>query len=88
MGTARIFLTATLLTDGTVLVVDDGLYDRPASAELYDPGSGRWTPTASPAQARIGYTATLLPNGMVLLVGDYDYDSLAPAELYDPRSGS
>lgn len=88
MGTARIFHTATLLADGTVLVVDDGLYDRPASAERYDPRSGRWTPTASPARARYGYTATLLSNGMVLLVGDYDYDSLASAELYDPGSGS
>ena len=52
MGMARIFHTATLLADGTVLVVDDGLYDRPASAELYDPASGRWTETASPAAAR------------------------------------
>jgi hypothetical protein len=86
MGTARIFHTATLLADGTVLVVDDGLQDRPASAELYDPGSGRWTATASPAVARVGYTATLLVDGRVLVTGDYSHNSRA-AELYTPGVG-
>jgi len=89
MGTARIFHSATLLTDGTVLVVNDGLAgDRPTSAELYEPSSGKWTATASPAVARFGYTATLLLDGRVLLTGDYDVASQAPAELYDPGSGS
>ena len=87
MGTARIFHTATLLTDGTVLVVDDGLHDRPASSELYDPRSGRWTDTASPALPRVGYTATLLLDGGVLVTGDYS-DNRRKAEIYDPGFGS
>lgn len=87
MGTARIGHTATLLPDGTVLVVDDDLYDRQASAELYDPRTGRWTATASPDQARIGYTATLLLDGSVLVTGDYSDNSRA-TELYEPRVGT
>lgn len=87
MGAARIFHTATLLTDGTVLVVDDGLDDRPASAELYDPGSGRWTATASPAVPRVGYAATRLLDGRVLVTGDYSHNSRA-AELYEPGVGN
>ncbi|MCJ7709963.1 MAG: hypothetical protein MUQ32_03950 [Chloroflexi bacterium] len=87
MGTARIFHTATLLTDGTVLVVDDGLHDRPASAELYDPLNGRWIVTPSPTVPRVGYTATLLLDGMVLVTGDYSHNS-QKAELYDPGVGS
>ena len=80
----RVGHTATLLSDGTVLVVGRGADEAPASAELYDQGSGRWTVTVGPAGARSGYTATLLLDGRVLLAGDYDYESAAPTELYDP----
>ncbi len=89
MAKGRFGHTATLLADGTVLVVNDGLFtDRPAAAELFDPSIGRWTATASPAGARYGYTATLLLDDSVLLTGDYDDDSRASAELYDPGVGT
>ena len=87
MGTARIFHTATLLVGGTVLVVDDGLYDTLASAELYGPGTGRWTATVSPTVSRVGYTTTLLLDGRALVTGDYSHNSRT-AELYDPGVGS
>jgi Galactose oxidase, central domain len=83
--------TATLLSDGTVLVAggsdDNGSL---ASAELYDPASGTWsTTTAKMHEARAGHTATLLPDGTVLVVGGYGRDGWATsAELYDPSSGS
>ena len=87
MGTARIHHTATLLVGGTVLVVDDGLYDTLASAELYGPGTGRWTATVSPTVSRVGYTTTLLLDGRALVTGDYSHNSRT-AELYDPGVGS
>jgi Galactose oxidase, central domain/Kelch motif len=61
----------------------------PASAELYDPASERWTTTGSLATSRSQHTATLLSNGKVLVVGGLRFFSdLASAELYDPASGT
>jgi hypothetical protein len=81
--------TATLLTDARVLVVGGSANpDAPATAELFDPGTGRWTATKSMARAGEGHTATLLTDGRVLVVGGYSGDWLAKAELYDPGSES
>ena len=65
--------TATLLPNGMVLVagVRNGSIAVLASAELYDPASGTWTPTGSLNTARTDHTATLLPNGMVLVAGGF-----------------
>ena len=84
--------TATLLTDGRVLVAGgrDANGDDRASAELYDPATGNWTPTGSLATGRILHTATLLADGKVLVVGGFNFDgdgNLASAELYDPATG-
>ena len=106
MKTAREGHTATLLPNGKVLVAGGYYYDVNgnyvllASAELYDPATGTWTPTANLKAARDGHTATLLPNGKVLVAGGYkvievvvdgiptsEGISLASAELYDPATG-
>jgi WD40 repeat protein len=85
--------TATLLQDGRVLITggtDDSLAANPlASAELYDPKTGRFVPTGSMAYARSGHTATLLPDGRVLIVGDYgtSFGTAIAAELFDPTTG-
>jgi N-acetylneuraminic acid mutarotase len=92
MANARSGHSTTLLPNGTVLVTGGvGLGSTPtplASSELYEPSSGKWTVTASMAEARPNHTATLLPDGRVLVVGDYDYDSRASAEVYDPGYGT
>lgn len=88
MSSARSGHHMTVLADGRVLVFGGvGLGSEPtllASAELYDPGSGTWTETASPINATYGQRATLLLDGRVLVVGDYDVESLGSAALYEP----
>jgi hypothetical protein len=66
-ATKRGFHTATTLPDGRVLVAGgQAFFTYIASAELYDPATNRWTPTASLSGPRSGHTATLLPSGKVL----------------------
>ena len=75
--------TATLLSNGTVLVAGGNHNGAVASAELYDPETGTWAYTGNLNSARDNHTATLLPNGEVLATaGNYDYP-LGSAELYD-----
>ena len=89
---ARSRSTATLLSNGQVLVTGGGSDSR--KAELYDPVTERWRLTGSLISARNDHTATLLPDGRVLIVGGmYGGDSrtrirsaVASAELYDPAT--
>jgi len=96
MTTDRMSHTATLLNNGMVLVAG-GLSNATsylASAELYDPVTGTFTPTGSLNQARETHTATLLNNGMVLVAGGIGPTAisansvLTSAELYDPVTGT
>jgi hypothetical protein len=93
MSTARSEHTATLLSDGRVLVAGgiDAMGWPSSSAEIYDPSKGSWTPTKLRMNAaRAGQTATLLANGRVLVVGgegDASGSALASAEVFDPSRG-
>ncbi len=93
MADARAGHTATLLNDGRVLIVgsidaSDG-FDNLATAELYDPATGKFTRTGSLAQGRAHHTATLLNDGRVLIAGGYGGGtlSLSSAEIFDPSTG-
>jgi hypothetical protein len=86
--------TATMLNDGTVLIAGGmGSYSSSTSAlntaELYDPATGTFSPTASNMNsAHAYYTATLLGDGTVLIAGGMDGLGLptASAELYNPTT--
>ena len=85
LTTKRVFPTATLLTNGKVLVAGGGGDSgQLATAELYDPAAGTFTATGSMITFRGGHTATPLPDGRVLITGGSPF--FASAELYDPST--
>jgi hypothetical protein len=95
MTTGRASQTATLLQDGRVLVVGGEHYasstlNALASAEIYDPKTGKFSPAGSMKTARFAHTETLLPDGHVLITGGFDasFTALSSAELFDPASGT
>ncbi|WP_187775556.1 Kelch repeat-containing protein [Luteimonas suaedae] len=87
--------THTVLADGRVLFAGgtsesvDGHRALLASAEIYDPATGRFERTASDMTSpRMYHTATLLDDGRVLIAGGWGPDDrLASAEVFDPSSG-
>lgn len=91
MLTAREGATATLLSNGTVLLTGGkNLAGTPiSSAEIYDPITGAFTSTGSMITAHVGHTATLLGNGKVLVSGGYDAGHFYSyiSEIYDPVTG-
>jgi hypothetical protein len=89
--------TATLLNNGMVLIaggVGTNANNNAvvlASAELYDPTTGTFTPAGNLNIGRETHTATLLNSGMVLIAGGYGAAGvgvLSSAELYDPTNGT
>jgi len=90
LNTGRYLHTSTLLNDGTVLIAggegdaSSGRYL--ATAELYNPATGSFTPTNNMTTARLTHTATLLNNGNVLMAGGNG--SGPTAEFYNPTTGT
>ena len=89
--------TATALKDGKVLIVGGGSGHYPSqnvyrSAELFDPATGKFTPTGQITVGRHKHAAILLHSGRVLIVGGSDNrdwrGEYASAEIYDPTSGT
>lgn len=102
MTQGREYHTATLLTDGKVLIAGGGI---PAdlciggipSAELYDPAAGSFAQSGHMLAPRYAQTGTLLPSGEVLIAGgfgpvsdcvDNGVPAATSAELFDPATGS
>ena len=99
LTTSRYHHTATLLSDGRVLIAGGdhesctnsgcttSYFD---SAELYDPSTGTFRLTGSMTTPRSDHTATLLHDGRVLIAGGRDSanEAYASAELYDPATGT
>jgi hypothetical protein len=56
-----------------------------ASAELYDPATGSFSPTGSMTMVRTAFSATLLQSGQVLIAGGRSADDdVVWAEIYTP----
>jgi N-acetylneuraminic acid mutarotase len=87
MNTARYAHTATLLSNGLVLVAGGyGETSVLASAELYNAATGQWTATGTMNTARAGHYAVLLASGQPLvLLGD---GGVTSTELYNPATGT
>lgn len=97
--------TATLLNNGMVLIAGGATSNAFPSggiainavpqltAELYDPGTGRFSPAGPMSAGRLAHSATLLPDGRVLIAGGFKsyvgrYESLTTAEIFDPGTNS
>lgn len=80
-----------LLQDGRVLAVSGHPLEGKsiASAELYDPRTGKWSNTGSLRQPRNGgNSATLLSDGRVLLAGGHNNSRvIRSTELFDSATG-
>jgi hypothetical protein len=94
LATARANHTATLLPNGKVLVAGGfgEQFKQLASAELYDPSTGRFTLAGNMTTSRARHTAILLANGKVLIAGGVKDTQLGTyivsAEIYDPSAGT
>ena len=102
ISTERGHPVAILLADGRVLVTGDspsvyrsidGFGAINGTAEIYDPETGKWTPTADLSRPRTGHTLTLLPDGRVLAAGGEDptgsdYLVYSTTEIFDPTTNS
>ena len=95
MSTSRVGYTATVLSDGRVLVaggasVPGGVPDR--ATEIYDPSTGSWSRAADTIERRERYTATLLKDGRILIASGAGTSGLGgrppltSAEVYDPAT--
>src|SRR5580700_1233390 len=91
---ARIFHTATLLSNGQVLVAggNTSISGIDSSAELYSPATGTFAYTGSLRTARESATATLLSSGQVLVaggvVGPLRWSATSTAELYNAATST
>lgn len=96
MHTRRDYFTAVLLHDGRVLVAGGSSAGQhpnttvEASAEVYDPHTGRFSRAGDMTTPRDKLGAAILPDGRVLIVGgqaDSPFGaSLSSTEIYDPAS--
>jgi len=96
MGDARVDHSATLLPDGTVLVAGgetsyNGGSTKLNTADIFDPGTGIFTPTVTMNDHRDDNTATVISgsgtalDGKVLIEGGFfGGQAESTAEIYDP----
>jgi hypothetical protein len=95
MSAPRFGHTAALLSNGEVLIAGGESLQANATvdlatAELYNPATGKFTPTGNLVIGRESAIAVTLNNGTVLVAGGYQYPTgfLQEAEIYDPTKAT
>ena len=84
MNWSRNYHTATLLSDGRVLVTGGVQNNQQlSSTEIYNPTTNAWAIGPAMHAPRSNHQAALLKNGRVLVVGRYG--APVDAEIFDPR---
>jgi Kelch motif/Galactose oxidase, central domain len=97
MHSRRSYFAAVALKDGRILLaggLSGGQYPRhkvEASAEIYDPRTGRFAETGGMNLPRYKQGAALLPDGRVLIAGGSNEDgrqsTYSSTEIFDPQTG-
>jgi WD40 repeat protein len=79
-----------LLPEGRVLFIEPAVGCGRSFAQIFDPGSDKFSATGSPPYLADWYTATVLTSGNVLVAGGFCEDNaeVVSAKLYDAASGS
>jgi len=85
------FPQSAMLPDGRVLVLGgtSTSAEGTAGADIYDPATNSFTPTADMGVSRKGFALATLPNGEILVAGGNGGNWSLPresAELFDPES--
>jgi DNA-binding CsgD family transcriptional regulator len=83
----RVNHTATLLSDGRILVAGGGYDAATARASIYDPVADEWIHVADMNRPRVLHAAVRLRDARVLVIGGERFDSPQSAEIFDPGSG-
>ncbi|MDC3955724.1 Kelch repeat-containing protein [Polyangium jinanense] len=86
MNFARALHTATLLSDGRVLVTGGKTSALVGTTEIYDPETDTWETVGELHQARYNHTATLLDENRILVAGGESASPSQTAELWDPAT--
>ncbi len=90
LSVARKGHTATLLTDGRVLIAGgENASGLVIQAEIFDPSAGTFSVTGNLNNSRADHSATRLADGRVLIAGGRsDLGALNTTEIFDPTSGT